>query len=215
MKKIILFSLIIIQSNFGYGGIYNRYVYILNNDTHVYCIAKDSEDAFIGLIIDEEGNPVSFASISLLSKINSSLITGGVSDENGRFSISCPDVPMVAKISCIGYKTIELPITTKDIGNIRMSADTNLLNDVIIVGHRKYISRENGRLTLNVQNSNLQNIGKATDVIKYVPGMLYTNGKYEVFGKGACFLHRWQKGSKRFRTLLAFLFQCKVCSTYH
>lgn len=35
MKKIILFSLIIIQSNFGYGGIYNRYVYILNNDTHV------------------------------------------------------------------------------------------------------------------------------------------------------------------------------------
>ena len=169
MKKIILFSLIIIQSNFGYGGIYNR-----NNDTHVYCIAKDSEDALIGLIIDEEGNPVSFASISLLSKINGSLITGGVSDENGRFSISCPDVPMVAKISCIGYKTIELPITTKDIGNIRMSADTNLLNDVIIVGHRKYISKENGRLTLNVQNSNLQNIGKATDVIKYVPGMLYT-----------------------------------------
>ena len=47
MKKIILFSLIIIQSNFGYGGIYNRYVYILNNDTHVYCIAKDSEDALI------------------------------------------------------------------------------------------------------------------------------------------------------------------------
>lgn len=184
MKKIILFSLIIIQSNFGYGGIYNRYVYILNNDTHVYCIAKDSEDALIGLIIDEEGNPVSFASISLLSKINSSLITGGVSDENGRFSISCPDVPMVAKISCIGYKTIELPITTKDIGIIRMSADTNLLNDVTIVGHRKYISRENGRLTLNVQNSNLQNIGKAADVIKYVPGMLYTNGKYEVFGKG-------------------------------
>lgn len=89
MKKIILFSLIIIQSNFGYGGIYNRYAYISNNDTHVYCIAKDSEDALIGLIIDEEGNPVSFASISLLSKINSSLITGGVSDENGRFSISC------------------------------------------------------------------------------------------------------------------------------
>lgn len=54
----------------------------------------------------------------------------------------------------------------------------------MIKGHRKYISRENGKLTLDVQNSNLKNIGKATDVIKYIPGMLYTNGKYEVFGKG-------------------------------
>lgn len=181
--KLILLSLII-QSFIGYVATYDRYVCISNNDTHAYNITKCPEDTLTGLILDDNRNPVPFASISLLSKIDFSLITGGVSDEKGRFTISCPHVPLVAKISCIGYKTMELSITAKNIDTIRMSADVHLLNDITIVGHHKYISRENGKLTLNIQNSNLQNIGKASDVIKYVPGMLYTNGKYEVFGKG-------------------------------
>lgn len=71
-----------------------------------------------------------------------------------------------------------------DIGTIYMFPDVKMLGDVTVVGHRKYITRQNGQLTLDIQNSDLKNIGKAMDVLKYIPGVISVEGKYEVFGKG-------------------------------
>ena len=144
----------------------------------------DTTKTITGVVMEEGGTPVPFAFVSLYSKKDYTLIAGEMSDERGRFSLRFPGGPTVLNISCIGYKTIEMPVTALDLGTIYMTTDASLLEDATVVAHRKYISRENGGLTLNVQGSGLRNIGKAADVIKYIPGMLYANGKYEVFGKG-------------------------------
>ena len=155
----------------------------VDNIIIVECIQKTS-NRMMGRIVDTHHQPVDFANVALLNVSDSSLITGGVTNENGQFVIPCEVKKAIVKVSCVGYKTYCNAYRTGEVGAITLEDATLNLQKVVIKGHRKYISRENGRLTLNVQNSNLKNIGKATDVIKYIPGMLYTNGKYEVFGKG-------------------------------
>lgn len=155
----------------------------MDNIIIVECTQKASAK-MIGRIVDKHSQPVDFANVALLNVSDSSLITGGVTNENGQFVIPCEVKKAIVKVSCVGYKTYCNAYRTGEVGAITLEDATINLQKVVIKGHRKYISRENGKLTLDVQNSNLKNIGKATDVIKYIPGMLYTNGKYEVFGKG-------------------------------
>jgi hypothetical protein len=155
----------------------------VDNIIIVECIQKTS-NRMMGRIVDTRHQPVDFANVALLNVSDSSLITGGVTNENGLFVIPCEVKKAIVKVSCVGYKTYCNAYRTGEVGAITLEDATINLQKVMIKGHRKYISRENGKLTLDVQNSNLKNIGKATDVIKYIPGMLYTNGKYEVFGKG-------------------------------
>lgn len=155
----------------------------VDNIIIVECIQKTS-NKMIGRIVDTRHQPVDFANVALLNVSDSSLITGGVTNENGQFVIPCEAKKAIVKVSCVGYNTFYNVYGIGEIGVITLNEASVNLQEVVVMGHRKYILKENGRLTLNVQNSNLQNIGKAADVIKYVPGILYTNGKYEVFGKG-------------------------------
>lgn len=155
----------------------------VDNIIIVECIQKTS-NKMMGRIVDTRHQPVDFANVALLNVGDSSLITGGVTNENGQFVIPCEAKKAIVKVSCVGYNTFYNVYGIGEIGVITLNEATVNLQEVVVMGHRKYILKENGRLTLNVQNSNLQNIGKAADVIKYVPGMLYTNGKYEAFGKG-------------------------------
>ena len=155
----------------------------VENTLIVECTQKAS-NKMTGRILDTQHRPVDFANVALLNLSDSTFITGGITNENGLFVIPCEAKKAIVKVSCVGYNTYYNVYGTGEIGAITLNEATMNLQNVVVKGHRKYISRENGKLTLNVQNSNLQNIGKATDVIKYVPGMLYTNGKYEVFGKG-------------------------------
>lgn len=155
----------------------------VDNIIIVECIQKTS-NKMMGRIVDTRHQPVDFANVALLNVGDSSLITGGVTNENGQFVIPCEAKKAIVKVSCVGYNTFYNVYGIGEIGVITLNEATVNLQEVVVMGHRKYILKENGRLTLNVQNSNLQNIGKAADVIKYVPGMLYTNSKYEVFGKG-------------------------------
>ena len=155
----------------------------MDNIIVVECTQKASAK-MIGRIVDKHSRPVDFANVALLNVSDSSLVTGGVTNENGQFVIPCEVKKAIVKVSCVGYKTYCNAYRTGEVGAITLEDATINLQKIVIKGHRKYISRENGKLTLDVQNSNLKNIGKATDVIKYIPGMLYTNGKYEVFGKG-------------------------------
>ena len=54
----------------------------------VECIQK-TDTRYKGTIIDEQGRPVTYANIALLSLQDSTLITGGVSNESGFFVIPC------------------------------------------------------------------------------------------------------------------------------
>lgn len=137
-----------------------------------------------GTVIDEQGQPVAYANIALLSPQDSTLITGGVSNESGFFVIPCEHRPVLARISFVGYKTFYRQCNTKELGTIRMQPDTYTLGNVTVRGERPQYQMSGHGLTVNVQGTMLSEAGTANDVIALLPGVDGNNGSFKVIGKG-------------------------------
>ena len=74
----------------------------------VECTQKESTKV-IGRVVDGQGQPVEFATLSVLSIPDSAFINGSVSNENGDFVIPCKESSQGAvtlKVTCIGYQTL-------------------------------------------------------------------------------------------------------------
>ena len=101
----------------------------------VECVQK-ADTRYKGTIVDEQGQPVAYANIALLSPQDSTFITGGVSNESGLFVIPCEQHPVLARISFVGYETIYKICEKQEVGTIRMHPDNYTLRGVTVKGHR-------------------------------------------------------------------------------
>lgn len=60
---------------------------------------------------------------------------GTVTDFEGMFSLQVPDDNAVLEFSYVGYKTIEVPIKGQTYLNVKMNEDTEMLEEVVVVGY--------------------------------------------------------------------------------
>lgn len=149
----------------------------------VECPQKTA-NRYKGTIIDEQGQPVVYANIALLSPQDSTLITGGVSNESGLFVIPCEQHPVLARISYVGYKTIYRQCNTKELGTIRMQPETMTLKGVVVRGEIPQYKMTTGGMTIDIQNSLLKDVGTADDVLSMLPQIQGSDGNFTVFAKG-------------------------------
>lgn len=94
---------------------------------------------FTGQAMGSDGEPAAGATIMLLAPRDSTVLTYGVADADGRFSIPCDSRQVIAKLSSIGYETtlrrfstpdlgtIILPLQATDLGEVQVHADNALL----------------------------------------------------------------------------------------
>ena len=86
-----------------------------------------------GKIIDANTQEaLSFANVAVMSARDSSIITGTVSDEEGRFSVAIPDGKLFARISLIGYETYISDIAANDMGIIKLNPSKEMLSEVVV-----------------------------------------------------------------------------------
>lgn len=136
-----------------------------------------------GSLIDESGNPISFANVVLLNRCDSSFVQGTISDENGNFSIGPFTDENILRVSCLGF----LPITkahTNSPVTIVMQEDINLLSEVVVKGNLPVTRMKGDAMVTNVENSVLSKAGSANDVLTKIPGITKKQDAFEVFGKG-------------------------------
>ncbi len=164
-------------------GFYPIRMGIDSTEITVECPQKTTS-RYKGTIIDEQGQSVAYANIALLSPQDSTLITGGVSNESGLFVIPCEQRPVLARISYVGYKTIFKVCYQSEVGTIRLQPDNYTLKGVTVKGHVPQYQMGSEGLVTNVENTPLSQLGTASDVLKHVPGIITKNDQYEVFGKG-------------------------------
>ncbi|HCC87162.1 MAG TPA: hypothetical protein DEQ17_02715, partial [Prevotella sp.] len=69
-------------------GFYPVKVTIDGDNIFVECTQKASSK-MMGRVMDTRRRPVDFANVALLSPVDSTFITGGVTNENGQFVIPC------------------------------------------------------------------------------------------------------------------------------
>ena len=128
-----------------------------------------------GTVIDEQGQPVAYANIALLSPQDSTLITGGVSNESGLFVIPCETQPVLARISFVGYKTEFVMFDSRNARNIRLKPETIMLNGVKVTGDRIFSKAENGHLTYNMPMLlEVYPADNAYEALTRIPGVIDT-----------------------------------------
>ena len=153
------------------------------NEIFVECTYK-TDRHLTGTIIDEQGHPVAYANIALLSLSDSTLLCGGVSNESGYFAVPYEQESLLARISYVGYKTIYRLCHQPEVGTIRMQPDNYTLKGVVVQGERPKVVLQGNSLMMNVEGTVMERLGTAEDVLTRVPMIAKRGEGFEILGKG-------------------------------
>ncbi len=164
-------------------GFYPIRMVVDGNEIIVECVQK-TDTRYKGNVIDEEGHPMAYANITLLSPQDSTLLAGGVSNESGLFVIPCDRKPVIARITFVGYKTIYKQSKTTEIGTIRMQPETYTIKGVVVSRERPKVQLKGNSLVMNVEGTVMERLGSAEDVLSRVPMISKRGESFEILGKG-------------------------------
>ena len=153
------------------------------HELYVECTHK-TDRHLTGTIIDEQSQPVAYANIALLNPADSTLLSGGVSNESGYFAIPYEQEKTLIRISYVGYKTIYRLCDRENVGTIRMHPDSYKLNGVEVKGQRPLVRMKDDAFVTTVEGSYLAKMGTGNDVLGQIPGVLRNGENIEVIGRG-------------------------------
>lgn len=108
----------------------------------------------------------------MLSPRDSTLITGGVTNESGLFVIPCDQSGVLARITYVGYRPVYRHCKTPHLGTIKMQPDQYTLDGVTVKGERPIVKAENGHLTYNMpQLLEILPADDAYEALTRIPGV--------------------------------------------
>ena len=136
-----------------------------------------------GKVIDEKGEPVAYANVAVLSKADSTVVCGTVTEEDGTFNIVTKESDGIMMVAMLGYRTVYLvPV---DGAVITLIEDTSMLGGAVATAVMPKTQLTGEGLQTNVRGSVLENVGTAEDVLARTPGLIQGQNGLEVIGKGA------------------------------
>lgn len=144
--------------------------------------SQTAETGLRGRIVDENNDPVSFATISLFSKSDSSLIKAGYSLEDGSFLMTHLNPGnYTLNISFVGYDThviesveIEANNTTQ-LNQISLSPFATELGEVVVTTTRPLVEVKPDKTVFNVEGSTNAIGNDALELLRKAPGVVVDN----------------------------------------
>ncbi|WP_308265975.1 TonB-dependent receptor domain-containing protein [Prevotella sp.] len=155
----------------------------VENNIMVECTQK-STFRYKGRIVDERGNAAEYATIALLSPIDSTIVGHGVSNENGSFVIPCNSRKVLARITYIGYKTVNRIYNNTEMGIIKLQPKTMIVKGVVVKGDRPQYKMLSGGMEVAVEHTLLSKMANTFEVLSLLPRVSVNGQKISVFGKG-------------------------------
>jgi len=135
-----------------------------------------------GRVIDASGEPVAYANVALLSKADSTIISGTVTDEDGTFSITS-DEDGILMVAMLGYETMYL--TPSEDMHIELKEDSAMLEGAVSTGMMIKTRVTAGSMVTDIQGTVLGSPGSVLEMLGKVPGMMSKGDELEVLGKGS------------------------------
>lgn len=134
-----------------------------------------------GRIIDTNDQPVPYATVVLVDGIYQ--VAGGVTSDEGRFSLAAPSGSYKMLVAYVGYKSLERDITlnqNSDIGDVVIESDNIDIDEVVVTAN--LVRREADRFVVDVANSPIA-IGKdGEELLKTAPGVWIHDDKISING---------------------------------
>ena len=142
-----------------------------------------SKEDWRGKVVDENGEPVPYANVAVLSKADSTVVCGVVTQEDGTFNIVTSETDGIMMVAMLGYKTLYLaPV---DGAVITLAGDSQMLEGAVASAVMPKTKLTGEGLQTNVRGSVLENAGSASDVLAKTPGIIKGQNGLEVIGKGS------------------------------
>ena len=152
-------------------------------ELYVECTHK-TDRHLTGTIVDEQGLPVAYANVAVMNAADSTLLSGGVSNESGYFAIPIEQTAVLARISYVGYKTVWRQSSREHLGTIRLQPESYTINGVTVEGERPKVKLDGNTLVMNVEGTVMERLGTAEDVLSRVPMISKKGDGFEILGKG-------------------------------
>ncbi len=105
---------------------------IKRNQNYYIEALQHGKFCYTGRAIGSNNEPVVAATVMLLEPKDSTVITYGITDDAGRFSIPCDRQRVIAKLTCLGYKTVFRKLDTFSVGVITMKEQAVTLGQVTV-----------------------------------------------------------------------------------
>ncbi len=136
-----------------------------------------------GSVVNSRGEAMPFVTISVLAK-DSTLLTGAITDEEGKYIVTPPDLPSreekyIIQASYVGYQTA--------FGgpDFVLREETERLKEVEVKAKKPLIERQMDKLVVNVSASPLAAGSNGNDILRRAPGVrIDKDGNITVNGKG-------------------------------
>jgi hypothetical protein len=144
--------------------------------------AKKKSD-WKGKVVDQKGEPVAYANVAVLSRADSTMVCGAVTEEDGTFNIVTTETDGIMMVAMLGYQTQYF--TPVDGMIITLLDDEAMLQAASVQAIMPKTKLTGEGLQTNVRGSVLENVGSASDVLAKTPGLIKGQNGLEVIGKGA------------------------------
>ena len=149
-----------------------------------------------GRVINENGQPLPFVNVVLLSLPDSAFVQGAVTDENGMFNIVTKQSERLRvgeqgsgigllKLTCIGYETLYLPYKAANGLTIQMKEETQMVGEVIVKGQLPQTHAKGDAMRTTVAGTILEKAGTLSDALSKIPSVeAERDGAVKVIGRG-------------------------------
>ena len=137
----------------------------------------------IGTVLDENGQPMPFVNVVLLTLPDSTFVQGAMTDEQGHFHIVTPENDGLLKVSSIGYETQYL--NPMDGLIIRMNEASLMLGEVVVKSQLPKTRVKGEAMRTTIEGTILEKAGTVADALARVPSLeAERDGAVKVLGRG-------------------------------
>ncbi len=139
---------------------------------------------YSGRVIGSDNEPVIAATVMLLLPSDSTVITYGITDEAGRFSIPCDRQGVLGKLTCLGYKPTFRKFEVFSVGIIKMQEHSIALKSVTVEGENAKLYADKSVYIPTPTQKNASQTG--TDLLSQmaIPQLGYISGNSIVTNGG-------------------------------
>ena len=140
-------------------------------------------------VVDDKQEALSFISVAVRNKTDSTLVTGGITNESGIFSLDTSNItPLenhIITLSGIGF----LPHVIYDLSPLKflvvLKENETILDKVVVHGKKRPMtSITNDGISISLNNSPLSHIGNGIDLLTQLPLLSGNSESVTVLGKG-------------------------------
>lgn len=93
-------------------------------------IIASAQIAIKGKVTNANGEPLQGVNVLVVKEQG-----GTITNDNGEYNVSVPNLNSVIEFSYVGYKTTALPVNGRTVLNVTLVEDAQTLDDVVVVGY--------------------------------------------------------------------------------